>query len=112
MKRSWYLLSYDICDEKRLKRFHYRLSKLALALQKSVFLLEANPQELQDIIKMVEQYTHTREDDVRLYPISHPNALWSAGIQRQSFQGIGVKPHQNELPKLSLIQAIENFWSE
>ncbi len=90
MKKHWYLLSYDISHEKRLKKFHYRLKKQALALQKSVFLVEANRDELQQIIKLVEQYTHTLEDDVRLYPISHPKAIWSAGIQQQVFVNKGL----------------------
>jgi len=89
MKKQWYLLSYDIRHVKRLQKFHYRLKKRAFALQKSVFLLEADATDVQQIISLVEQYTHTLEDDVRLYPISHPKAIWSAGIQHQVFANKG-----------------------
>ncbi|WP_341325699.1 CRISPR-associated endonuclease Cas2 [Methylotuvimicrobium sp. KM2] len=90
MKKQWYLLCYDIREEKRLKKFHYRLSKQAMAMQKSVFLVEAGDKEIQKIIQLVDAYTHTHEDDVRLYPIEHPKAIWSAGIQNQSFRGIAT----------------------
>ena len=92
MKKSWYLLSYDIRHEKRLRKFHYRLSKHAFALQKSVFLIEASEPEIQHIIKLVDQYTHTQEDDVRLYPIAHPKAIWSAGLQHRAFSGLNITP--------------------
>lgn len=88
--KTWYLLCYDIRCEKRLKKFHYRISKRALALQKSVFLVEANRAELGQIIELVEHHTHTHEDDVRLYPIAHPKAIWAAGIQHRAFAGIGT----------------------
>lgn len=110
MKKSWYLLSYDIRHEKRLRRFHYRLSKHGLALQKSVFLIEADEQQIQHIITLVDQYTHTQEDDVRLYPIAHPKAIWSAGIQHQVFSGLGIAKTPAK-PKISgFMQMISPFW--
>ena len=90
MKKNWYLLSYDISHEKRLKKFHYRIKKQALALQKSVFLIEADAKEVEQLLTLVQQYTHTLEDDVRLYPIKHPRAIWSAGIQEQVFVNKGL----------------------
>ncbi|ASF46393.1 CRISPR-associated endonuclease Cas2 [Methylovulum psychrotolerans] len=110
MKKHWYLLSYDIVNEKRLKKFHYRLSKHALALQKSVFLLEASTPELQRIIELVACHTHTQEDDVRLYPISHPKAIWSAGIQQQVFLGLNcantVEPQRKTLDLVSYVKQL------
>ncbi|MGR9015055.1 MAG: CRISPR-associated endonuclease Cas2 [Gammaproteobacteria bacterium] len=110
MKKSWYLLSYDICHEKRLRKFHYRLSKHGLALQKSVFLIEADERQIQHLIKLVDQYTHTQEDDVRLYPIAHPKAIWSAGIQQQSFSGLGIAGTPPKKKPSGLMQMIKPFW--
>lgn len=110
MKKSWYLLSYDIRHEKRLKKFHYRLSKCALALQKSVFLIEASEPEIQRIIKLVDQYTHTQEDDVRLYPIAHPTAIWSAGIQQQAFFGLSITKAPANSKATGFTQFIKRLW--
>lgn len=87
-KQIWYVLAYDIRDQKRLSRLHYHLKKHALALQKSVFLVEEkNYQAAWDV---VEKYSKQNEDDVRLYPIVHPNALWGAGLQVDALAGLGI----------------------
>lgn len=85
---GWYLISYDIRDERRLCKFHYRLSKSAMALQESVFLVKVDAQRLKRLEKLVKAQTHTDEDDVRLYPVSHPNALWTAGKQPSVFDSV------------------------
>lgn len=87
-KKSWYIVSYDIRNEKRLKRFHYHLKKQAIALQKSVFLVEHD--NYQAVLDVVKQYSKQNEDDIRLYPIVHPNALWGAGLQADAIAGLGV----------------------
>lgn len=110
IKKSWYLLSYDICHEKRLRKFHYRLSKHGLALQKSVFLIEADEPQIRQIIDLVEKYTHTQEDDVRLYPIAHPKEIWSAGVQQQAFQGLGIANAQAKKKSSGLMRIIQPFW--
>jgi len=109
-KKHWYILSYDIRHEKRLKKFHYRLKKRALALQKSVFLIEANEAEIQQIITLVQQHTHTHEDDVRLYPISQPQAIWGAGIQHQAFTGLDIAKATTVTKKSGFKHFIQQFW--
>lgn len=86
--KSWYILSYDIRDPKRLRRFHYRISKQGLALQESVFLLQADRQTLKDLQKTVNECVHRKIDDVRLYPVHHPGAIWGAGKQSKVFEHI------------------------
>lgn len=87
-RKSWYLLSYDIRDPKRLKRLHYQLKKHAFALQKSVFLVEEK--EYHAALRIVKKYSKQNEDDVRLYPIVHPNAIWGAGLQSDAMEGLGL----------------------
>ena len=89
--KQWYLIAYDIHDPKRLRRFHYRLNKIALALQESVFLVQADKTGLDEIRAIVKDCTHTREDDVRLYPIASPGTLWSAGVQDRAFRDLHTR---------------------
>ena len=86
---SWSIISYDIRDPKRLLRVHYRLKKEAVALQKSVFLVKSH--RLNKVIALIDQYADDSEDDVRLYPITHPNAIWAAGRQADSLSNLGIK---------------------
>jgi CRISPR-associated protein Cas2 len=91
MKRNgkkWYLVAYDIRQDKRLRRLHYYLKKEAVALQKSVFLLHADKVQLRDVIAEIKLRVNGREDDVRLYPIHYPNAIWSAGMQVMALQSL------------------------
>jgi CRISPR-associated protein Cas2 len=88
---SWYIVSYDIRDQKRLQRLHYHLKKEALALQKSVFLVKS--QRLHKVKAIIKQYSKGSIDDVRLYPITHPNAIWAAGQQAKALTSLGIKPH-------------------
>lgn len=87
---KWYILSYDIRDPKRLQRTHYYLKKEAIALQKSVFLVPSN--HVNEAKAIIQQYTRDNEDDVRLYPITHPNAIWTAGCQAEALKPLGIKP--------------------
>jgi CRISPR-associated endonuclease Cas2 len=76
---SWYLLAYDIREQRRLQRVHRYLSKQGIPMQKSVFFIFANTKALRDVIDGVEALIHRREDDVRVYPISHPSQVWLHG---------------------------------
>lgn len=80
-QKRWHLLAYDIRDPLRLRRFHYRISKIGLPLQESVFLVQADDHELAALRELVSQYTRSDEDDLRLYPVRNPGAIWTAGQQ-------------------------------
>ena len=92
---SWYIVSYDIRDKKRLQRLHYHLKKEALALQKSVFLVKSH--RLNKVKRIIKLYSKGTIDDVRLYPITHPNAIWAAGQQADALRHLGITP-QAEAP--------------
>ena len=97
--KQWYILSYDIHHPVRLRRFHYRISKEAVALQKSVYLIEADDKQLREVERIVADCVHRHKDDVRLYPIHHPRDLWGAGRQAESFAALprGRKPRKRTL---------------
>ena len=80
------------------------LSKHALPMQNSVFLFEAEPSTLDDILTGVDQCSHQIDDDVRLYPLLNPNQIWAAGQQANRFEGIYTPTvKKQEKPNQSLI---------
>ena len=86
--KHWYVLAYDIRERKRLSRTHYFLSKRALALQNSTFLVHENKAGLNKIINGIDDRVNTKVDDVRLYPITQPNSVWASGKQSQAMSGL------------------------
>jgi CRISPR-associated protein Cas2 len=83
----WSLIAYDIRDPKRLRRVHAYLRTRAQALQLSVFLVQADTAELDAILDGVRARVDNRCDDIRLYAVTDPAALWSAGIQGDAVAG-------------------------
>ena len=94
-KRYWYVLAYDVRNPKRLQRTHALIKKNGVALQKSVFLIRANHDELASLKKGVLERVNRKEDDVRIYPIRHPGVLWAGGRQEKSLNGLyGPSPEK------------------
>lgn len=87
-RKHWFVLAYDVRNEKRLRRLHYYLKKRALPLQRSVFLLHKKPSELNRMLQGVRERTHKNEDDVRLYPVVSPHSIWAAGQQSEVLAGL------------------------
>ena len=87
-RKHWFVLAYDVREQKRLRRLHYYLKKRALPLQRSVFLLHKKPSELSRILQGVRERTHKNEDDVRLYPVVSPHSIWAAGQQSDVLAGL------------------------
>jgi CRISPR-associated protein Cas2 len=93
---SWHILAYDIRDPKRLRKTHYYLKQEIIALQKSVFLLKHS--QLKWVETIILRYTKRSEDAIRLYPISHPSAMWKAGCQVDAIQHLALQ-HTTPLQK-------------
>ena len=87
-KKHWYLIAYDVRDAKRLQRVHRLLRKRAIPLQESVFLLHSDSALLQDIEAGLRARSDTRVDDLRLYSVPGPEAIWAAGRQRAVVTGL------------------------
>lgn len=86
--RQWYVIAYDVCDARRLNKLHYFLSKKALALQNSVFLVRLDRPSLDELLAGIDQRSKSSEDDIRLYPVSHPDMIWAAGKQAEAIAGL------------------------
>jgi CRISPR-associated endonuclease Cas2 len=76
---GWYLIAYDIVDQRRRQRLHRRLRREAIALQESVFLVQQTQAGIATLLDTLTGLMHRREDDLRAYPIPGPGELWLRG---------------------------------
>jgi len=88
MTEKWHLIAYDITDPRRLRRVHYHLKSRAWMIQRSVYLLRCQPSMLRELESELKKLTDHRSDDIRLYPISSPDALWEAGPRPDALSGV------------------------
>ncbi len=80
MKRfGWYLVAYDIADPRRLRKVHHRMKKSGIAAQKSVFFVNGNENQVNDILDKIAAVMNIEEDDLRAYPITKPGEVWTNG---------------------------------
>lgn len=75
----WYLIAYDISDDKRRRRVHRYLRQHSHAAQRSVFVAYASKAKLDSILQGLTPLIAKQHDDLRCYPIYHPNQLWVVG---------------------------------
>lgn len=78
--KRW-LIAYDICHPKRLGRVYRYLSKHAVAVQYSAFIIEGNDAYLHDILFAVCERIDINTDDVRAYHVPQSAQLWALGCQ-------------------------------
>ncbi len=100
-KKHWYVLAYDIREPKRLRRTHAYIRKHGVSLQKSVFLIHTDRDGLAGLKQGVLERVNSKEDDVRLYPVRHPGALWTGGRQAacmNELYGPAPEPRPKSLP--------------
>ena len=80
-----FILSYDIRHPARLQKIHRHLSRQALALQKSVFLLQLRGSELESLLDEIAGLARQHEDDLRLYPLAGLAHIWLGGKHPATF---------------------------
>jgi len=70
-----FLISYDIKDDKRLRKIAKYLENRALRIQFSIYILE-NPKknEFKDMIKKLKELMED-EDDIRIYKIDNEKTI-------------------------------------
>ncbi len=74
-----YLLCYDISDDKRLSRIHRTAVENGQPIQYSVFLLIKTEEELENLIRELQQEMDPKEDDIRIYPLNNPARVDTLG---------------------------------
>ncbi len=62
--RNTYLVTYDICDDKRLKKVHRTMKNFGDHLQYSVFECQLSPADLKQCRAELARIIHHREDQV------------------------------------------------
>ena len=80
MEREFYLISYDIGDEKRLQKVRKFLKDYGKAVQKSVFECWLTSEELERITAWLKDFIRSSEDRVRIYRLCRfcrQNVLYS-----------------------------------
>jgi CRISPR/Cas system-associated endoribonuclease Cas2 len=95
---GWYLLAYDIADERRLTRVQRATRRRSLFLQRSVYLFQGAGRELGELLDEVADLMHRRKDDLRVYALAGPADLW--------FLSGEVPP----LPALQRIEEGRHWW--
>ena len=86
MKRSRYLLAYDIRDPRRLRQVHTTATAYGSALQYSVFVCDLNPGGLVKLRMALRETMNAGEDSVMLLHLGD-------GYDRRSFEFMGVAPN-------------------
>ena len=80
-KSKDYIISYDIRDHKRLAHLSRRLEKVAMRIQKSVYLCSSVPRhQLLDIMEMINAVIDTEVDDVRIYRVLDPGIALAQAV--------------------------------
>lgn len=76
-RKGWYLIAYDIANQKRLTRVHALTRNEGVALQKSVFLVRLTAGALNGLMDRLATCINKKEDELRAYPIGQPSTIWS-----------------------------------
>lgn len=66
----FYLICYDIVDDRRRSKVAHLLEGYGLRVQKSVFEAVLTPDQHQMLQKKLSRYLKPEEDQVRFYPMS------------------------------------------
>ena len=64
-----WLLAYDVVSDRRRGRFHKRLKRLMVPVQKSVFEGRLGPKELARVEALICRELDLETDSIRLYPL-------------------------------------------
>lgn len=76
-----WLVSYDICHRKRLRRVHRYLCKRAFPLQYSVFGMERSPRAMQQVMNELDALIDPGADAIRAYTLPERSPVWVYGRQ-------------------------------
>ena len=77
----YYVVSYDVADDRRRRRIFALLKDHGRRVQESVFECGLEPAELQQLQERLEQELDAERDSCRIYPVcgSCEEGVWIAG---------------------------------
>jgi CRISPR-associated protein Cas2 len=77
-----YLICYDICDSKRLRKVHRTIRDLGVPIQFSIFELEIDNQQKLNLTASLKNIINETEDKITLYQINSQTKITHLGISR------------------------------
>lgn len=86
-----FMVCYDVCDPKRLRKIHKTMKGFGSALQYSVFRCSLSPKNYQVMITRIEEVIDKSEDSVMIVNLGPTEGLWE---ERMTF--IGEKKSSEE----------------
>ncbi len=96
--RIRYIVSYDISDQKRLRRVHRTMKGYGEPLQYSVFRCDLSPSERILMIEALSKVINHREDQVMLIDIGP-----AEGRGRISIETLGRAPDADRTDRIAVI---------
>lgn len=75
MKKE-FIISFDISNEKRLKKISKYLEQKSLRIQLSVFYTKCTKNEIKNIINSLKKLMDSEDDDIRIYQIDSKNSIF------------------------------------
>jgi CRISPR-associated protein Cas2 len=96
--RIRYIVSYDISDEKRLRRIHRTMKGYGEPLQYSVFRCDLSASERVLMIEALSKIINHREDQIMLVDIGPAD-----GRGRWSIETIGRAPDHDHADRIAVI---------
>lgn len=76
-RNGWYLIAYDIADNKRLAKVHRLMKKEGIAAQKSLFFMYGKRSKVTVFLDQLESMIKANKDDIRAYPIVSAKEIWT-----------------------------------
>ena len=80
-QKTW-LVAYDICAPRRLRRVHRLLQKEGIPAQYSAFTVAADDTHIQHLMATLAGLIDRRVDDLRAYHLPSSCPVWSLGTQQ------------------------------
>ena len=96
--RNRFIVSYDICDPKRLRRVHRTMRGFGEPLQYSVFRCDLSPAERILLIEALTPLLHQREDQVMLINIGPVD-----GRAVESVETLGRAPDETQSERICVV---------
>jgi CRISPR-associated protein Cas2 len=83
----FYVVSYDITDDKRRRKVVKYLESYGVRVQYSVFETELNQDQLKNLVKGLKKQIKKEEDTIRIYPISKDSRKYivTIGLDKGKF---------------------------
>jgi CRISPR-associated protein Cas2 len=96
--RNRYIVSYDICEPKRLRRVHRTMRGYGEPLQYSVFRCDLSPAERVLLIEALTPLLHHQEDQVMLIDIGPVE-----GRGAESIETLGRAPDESRAERICVV---------